>query len=95
MHADGALLLVAAVPNARRTEVAGLYDGCLRVRLAAPATEGRANAALLAWLAASLNLPQRGVELLAGDSSRRKRVLLRCPESRVADWLAGQSPAPD
>ena len=94
-HPDGAVLLVAAVPNARRTEVAGLHDGCLRLRLAAPAIEGRANAALLAWLAASLNLPKRGVQLLAGDSSRRKRVLLHCPAPQVADWLAGQWPVPD
>ena len=92
-HADGVLLLVAAVPNARRTEVAGLHDGCLRVRLAAPATEGRANAALLGWLADSLKLPKRAVDLLAGDSSRRKRVLLHCPTSQVAAWLAGQLPA--
>ena len=92
-HVDGVLLLVAAVPNARRTEVAGLHDGCLRVRLAAPATEGRANAALLGWLAESMGLPKRAVELLAGDSSRRKRVLLHCTEAQVAGWLAGQLPA--
>jgi uncharacterized protein YggU (UPF0235/DUF167 family) len=90
VHAEGTLLLVNAVPNARRTELAGLHDGCLRVRLAAPAIEGRANAALLAWLCESLHLPRRAVSLLAGDSARRKRLLLLCPISQVEGWLAVQ-----
>ena len=45
-------LQIQVVPNASRTQVAGLHDGALRIRLMAPPIEGRANAALLAWLAA-------------------------------------------
>ena len=50
-RAGGAVLSLAVVPNAKRTEVDGLHDGALRVRLAAPPLEGRANDALVAWLA--------------------------------------------
>lgn len=80
-------LQVQVVPNASRTAVAGMHDGALRVRLMAPPIEGRANAALLAWLARSLGLPRRGVQLIVGDSSRRKRVRVECPTSQVAQWL--------
>jgi uncharacterized protein (TIGR00251 family) len=86
-HGTGSLLLLAVVPNARKTEVDGLHDGCLRVRLAAPPVEGKANAALLAWLAGALRLPKRGARLLRGESSRRKQVELDLPASTVAAWL--------
>jgi len=81
-------LLVAVMPNAKRTEAVSLHDGALRVRLAAPALEGRANDALVAWLAAELQLTRREVLLKQGASSRRKRLLLQCPLQRVEAWLA-------
>jgi uncharacterized protein (TIGR00251 family) len=87
---DHTLLGLAVIPNARRTEAVGLHDGCLRVRLAAPALNGRANAALVAWLSAQLGLPKRGVVLLQGTSGRRKRVRLDCPEAIVVAWLERQ-----
>ena len=88
-------LHVQVVPNASRTVVAGLHDGALRVRLMAPPIEGRANAALLAWLARSLGLPRRAVQLLGGDTSRRKRVHLACPSAQVAAWLRPLLSDPD
>jgi uncharacterized protein (TIGR00251 family) len=85
---DGsASLLVSVIPNAKRTEAVGLHDGALRVRLAAPAIEGRANEALVAWLADELQLTRRQVELKQGGSSRRKRLVLDCASSRVEAWL--------
>ncbi len=88
-------LLLQVVPHAGRSGCAGLHDGALRVRVAAPAIEGRANAALLAWLAQSLGLPRRAVTLLRGESSRRKRVRLECPPAQVAAWLRSQQAAAD
>ncbi len=87
-RAEGSLLRLAVVPGAQRTGSDGLHDGCLRVRLAAPPVEGRANAALLAWLAHELHLPRRAVRLLRGDSSRRKQVELDAPAAVVAGWLS-------
>ena len=78
---------VAVSPNARRTSVDGLHDGALRVRLVAPPLEGRANAALIAWLAGELGLPKRAVTLLRGESSRRKRLALQADEGAVRRWL--------
>jgi uncharacterized protein (TIGR00251 family) len=84
---DRCALLVAVIPNARRTEAVGLHDGCLRVRLQAPALEGRANDALVAWVASALDLPRRDVVLQQGAASRRKRLLIEQSADRVEAWL--------
>lgn len=91
----GCDLLVQVVPNAGRTAVAGLHDGALRVRLAAPPIEGRANAELLQWLARALGLPRRAIRLAGGDLSRRKRLHIDCPAEQLAAWLRSQLDATD
>jgi uncharacterized protein (TIGR00251 family) len=74
-RAEEALVLELHVqPGATRTEVAGLHDGRLKVRLAARASDGRANAALLEFIAARLGAAKRDVSIEAGATSRRKRV---------------------
>jgi len=77
------------MPNARRTGTDGLHDGALRLRLAAPPVDGKANAQACAWLAAELGLPQRAVRVLRGPASRRKRFEIDAEPARVAAWLAG------
>lgn len=86
-------LRLAVQPQARRTQVDGLHDDALRIRLAAPAIEGRANEALVAWLAAQLSLRQRDVLIEKGGKSRRKRVRLACEPQRVSAWLETVLPA--
>jgi uncharacterized protein (TIGR00251 family) len=54
--------------------VIGVADGRLRLRLAAPAREGKANAELVRFLAQVLGVPRSRVSLTAGAESRRKRV---------------------
>lgn len=87
---QGCELWVQVVPNASRTACAGLHDGALRVRLAAPPLEGRANAVLLKWLADALDLPRRAVRLTAGDTARRKRLHIDAAASDVARWVDAQ-----
>jgi uncharacterized protein (TIGR00251 family) len=86
---------VVVVPNARRTEAAGCHDGALRVRLQAQPIEGRANAALVEWVAEALGVARRGVEVRRGETSRRKRLRVQAPAQQVSDWLArAGSPEP-
>ncbi|MEK6708058.1 MAG: DUF167 domain-containing protein [Pseudomonadota bacterium] len=61
-------------PGAKRTEAAGLHGDALKIRLAAPPVEGKANAALLQFLAGIFNVPLRQVTLKQGIKSRRKVV---------------------
>jgi uncharacterized protein len=88
VHGTGSLLHVAVTPNAPRTQADGLHDSCLRVRLHAPPVDGKANDALVAWLAAELRLPRRGVQLLRGDTARRKQLAVDAAPAVVARWLA-------
>ena len=93
---DGAVLRLAVMPNAKRTEIDGLHDGALRVRLAAPPIEGRANEALIAWLAKSLGVPRRALALAHGAAGRRKTIAIDLAPEAVAQWLdrvAGRPPA--
>ena len=85
---DGCVLDVSVVPNARRTAADGLHDGALRVRLAAPPVDGRANEALVAWLADELRVPRRAVTLLRGASARRKQLAVDVPAAALVAWLA-------
>jgi uncharacterized protein (TIGR00251 family) len=86
----GALVLnVHVQPGARRTEVAGLYGAALKLRLAAPAVDGKANAALRAFLADAFDVPLRHVTLVRGETSRDKVVRIEAPVRRPdRDWGA-------
>jgi uncharacterized protein (TIGR00251 family) len=74
-------LVVRAVPNASRSEITGWEEDpragrVLRVRIAAPPVEGKANTALREFLAKALGLPKSAVTLDKGDSSRFKTFLI-------------------
>ncbi len=84
---DGAVLVdVHVMPNAARTEIQGLHDGALRVRLHAPPVDGKANLALQAWLAETLGVPKSAVELLRGATARRKQLRVSAAQAERADW---------
>ncbi|HSW07858.1 DUF167 domain-containing protein [Aquabacterium sp.] len=85
---EGCVLDVSVSPNAKRTAADGLHDGALRVRLAAPPVDGKANQCLIDWLADELGCPKRAVTLLRGQTSRRKQLLLALPPAQLAAWLA-------
>jgi uncharacterized protein (TIGR00251 family) len=63
-------------PGAKRTDVAGLHGEALKIRLAAPPIEGRANEALLKFIAEAFGVPLRQVELKQGGQSRHKVVAI-------------------
>jgi uncharacterized protein (TIGR00251 family) len=64
-------------PGAKHTSIAGLHGDALKIRLAAPPIEGRANEALLRFIAEVFKVPLRDVELKQGGQSRHKRVEVR------------------
>ena len=67
-------LALKVIPNAPRDELAGWLGAALKVKVHAPALDGRANAALTEFLADRLGLARRAVTLLRGDRSRQKVV---------------------
>jgi uncharacterized protein (TIGR00251 family) len=82
--ADGWVLAVHVQPGAKRTGVAGLHGGALKVRVAAPPVEGRANAALESFIAESLGVARSRVRVVKGEMSREKRVAVGDPEADPA-----------
>ena len=81
---DGWLLTLHIQPGAKKSEVVGLHGDALKVRIASPPVDGKANEALLAFIADQLGLPKRAVQLVKGDTSRAKTVLVAALEADPA-----------
>ena len=79
----GCTLPVRVHPGARRNAIDGVHDGALKVSLTTPPTDGRANQALIAFLAGELRIPRARVTLLTGATSRSKSL-------RIAGLSAAQ-----
>ena len=71
----GSALAIRVTPRARRNEIFGiLNDGTVKIRLTSPPVEGKANAALVEFLADILEVPRSRVEIVAGKTGRDKLV---------------------
>lgn len=70
----GVTLRLHIQPGAKKTEVVGMHGEALKIRLAAPPVDGKANACLIAFLADRLGVARSAISLVSGDSSRAKRV---------------------
>ena len=83
---DGAgwLLDLHVQPGAKASAAVGEHGGRLKLKIAAPAVDNKANAHLLAWLAAQLGVPKSAVRLVRGDTSRQKTVAVSGVET---PWL--------
>jgi hypothetical protein len=79
--ASGVTLAVRAQPGAKKTAITGVYGegpaAQLKIAVHAPPLEGRANQALIAFLAETFGLPKNAVELVSGELSRSKVIMLR------------------
>ena len=92
---EGVTLAVRAQPGAKKTAITGIYgegsDAQLKIAVHAPPLEGRANQALIAFLADYFSLSRTRVELLSGELSRSKVFLLRgATQQRVESAVAKQ-----
>ncbi len=85
------VLRVHVQPQARRTEVAGLHGDSVKIRLAAPPLDNRANEELVAFVAGRFGVARRDVTLLSGEKSREKRLEVR--SSAVEPEVALAAPA--
>ena len=70
----GIALSLHCQPGAKQTKVLGLHDDCLKIALQAPPLENKANALLVAWLSKQLKVPQKQIQFISGQNSRKKRI---------------------
>lgn len=90
--ADSCRFSVKVVPRASRDETAGWTGDELRLRIRAPALEGRANEAVREFLAGKLGLPRGAVSIVLGDKSRRKVVAIQGLGLGTVRGLLGGTP---
>lgn len=83
-------LTVYVQPAAKKTEVAGEHGDALKIRLAAPAIDGRANAALIEFVAQRLALPRSAVVLKSGQKARRKVLAVSGAPADAPHRLLGE-----
>ena len=88
---QGWLIAVHAQPGAKKSAVAGLHGEALKIRVAAPPVEGKANEALIAFVARALGVPRRAVTLARGETSREKLLLVADDDADPARLLPQQS----
>jgi uncharacterized protein (TIGR00251 family) len=88
--ADGCTLSVRVHPGAKKNGVTGIHAGAVKISLTTPPTDGRANEALIAFLAELLRTPRAKISLASGAASRTK--LLRITGKSAAEVQAALSP---
>lgn len=81
----GTIIRVHVQPRASKTELAGVHEGCLKIRLAAPPVEGKANKECIRFLSKLFSLPKSSIVILQGQKSRHKTFLLCDLEVRQAE----------
>jgi uncharacterized protein (TIGR00251 family) len=73
----GVRLAVQIAANAKKTEIMGVFDGMLKIRLQAQPIEGKANEALIRYLAQALGVSRGAVTLTHGQTSKRKLLVVK------------------
>lgn len=86
------VLTLHVQPGARTSAVAGVHGDALKIRIAAPAVDNKANAALVAFLQGKFGVPAARVTIRQGAGSRRKVVEIADPDAATAAALAGLLP---
>jgi uncharacterized protein (TIGR00251 family) len=90
VHRNVLCIDVYVQPNARRTEAVGRYDRSLKVRVAAPPQEQRANVLLIEFLGEKLEVPASRIAITRGATGRRKTVEVAAPGAAalqaIEDW---------
>ncbi|MDP2805712.1 MAG: DUF167 domain-containing protein [Gallionellaceae bacterium] len=89
-NADTLTLVLHVQPGAKQTCVAGLHGEALKIRLAAPPIEGKANEALLRFIADQFGVSLCNVELKQGSQSRHKRVAVQGSSVQPESLLQSQ-----
>lgn len=89
---DAVRIRVVVQPRARRAELVGIHGSAVKIRLTAPPVDGRANEALIAFLARRLEVSPARVSIESGAASRRKTVRVAGIGMAQAEALLGLSP---
>lgn len=73
-EADGVSFEVRVQPRSSKTEISGIQDGVLRVRLTSPPVDGAANRQCIELFSRKMKIPKRAIRIASGAKARRKRL---------------------
>jgi uncharacterized protein (TIGR00251 family) len=76
-HDEGATISLHVLPNAPKSQIIGEHNNSLKIKIKAPPVEGKANDAIIKFFSEILNIPKSRLEILRGDKSRGKILLVR------------------
>jgi len=74
MTKTGAVISVKVIPRSSKSEIAGVFDGALKVRLNAPPVDGEANKELIKLLSKRFGVPKSAVSIVRGENTRLKQI---------------------
>ena len=86
------LLHILLVPNAKENKIYGLFNERLKLYISAPAVDGKANKALIKYLADLFNLKKNQISLIQGEKSHQKTVRLDAPIDHICTCLSQHIP---
>jgi hypothetical protein len=81
-------ITIRVQPNAKKSEVVGCIDGVWKIKLKAPAIEGKANEALIKFLAKKIGVAQSEIEIVRGKTARTK--ILKLPDSTSTNLMTSK-----
>ena len=87
IHTSKITLKFYVQPGAKQTEICGKHGEHIKIRLQAPPVAGKANKALIAFLAEKLNLKSSSIKLIRGQKTRIKTVEILCPHELSQEVL--------
>lgn len=73
---NGVTLTLTIQANAHKSEIIGLYNDTLKIKIKAPPVDGKANKEIISFLSEKLGITQKNIEILKGDKNKNKIVLL-------------------
>lgn len=73
---NGVTLTLTIQANAHKSEIVGLYNDTLKIKIKAPPVDGKANKEIISFLSEKLGITQKNIEILKGDKNKNKIVLL-------------------
>ena len=75
-NSKGLILNIYVVPRSSKSEIAGIYNDCLKIKLKSPPIDNAANEELVRFLSKRLQIPKRNIEIISGHKQKRKVVLV-------------------
>jgi len=73
-HEETVIVNVRVIPRASKSEIVGIHDGALKIRISAPPVDGAANVEIIRFLAKTFGVSKSNVFILSGETSKNKRI---------------------